>query len=300
MDPSLSLLQPETARVAVGAWALLGMEEALNRLGVYEPAERLVLVTELGGGAVFAFSQNAGDAGLRALSVAAAANPVSRDVFPLYRLEARVEISEAGPDRYSLRVTEPDRREALDFGGQRVLVKLPHAGGQTDPMRVQVVAFDGSRWNDTGLRPLLLHPPTGLSANQPPPVSPVSDGWGVFAVERPFAALALADAPAAEPPPALPDQNPADWASIRPEGNCSMAKCQKAYARARIKLKRKARLAMKAVARAQAATLKTSRPDVGARQRARLEKKAARLTAWAEQALQAFEQAAAAVKSLHD
>jgi hypothetical protein len=317
LDPSMSVLKSESAKVAGGEWARTSLGEALNRMGVSDAQDRQALGQALGTPETLGFSLTAGDKALKAMSAAVAVNPITAELFPSYRLEAEVQplsaeqasaaamLGKPASGLYALRMAGPDRQPAASFFGQKVLVKLPYDGTQTQASQVKVAAYDGAAWQDTGIAPVLVRPATtntslGLDGLPAPSVP----GYAVFAVEQPYAALALADAPAATNTPPTKTEpaaiTPAEWASVRPDGACSSRKCLKAYAKARAKLKLKAKKAMKTQAHAEAAALKAARTDLKPRAKAEAEARATRKAAKAEQAQRDFEAAVQAVKNLHD
>ncbi len=347
-DPSMSALKSESAKVAVGEWRKAGMAETLKRMNLASTKDRQAVSKELAGLDVFEFSLEAGDARLRSMAVASGADAVGASVLPHYRLELAIADLAAdqqqaiaglglkpASDVFSLSMASESKKPATDFIGQKVLVKLPYRGTETDRAKVKIIGRHGGNWQDEGITPAVVSPPpadNGEDLLGDGSTIAGAAGYVIFSPPEPFAALAVAEVkpaetgiqPSTDPgttpgagqgeTPTTPDPgagreipvepvkpSPAQWRSVQPQAACVAKPCRTALKKAKTKLRTKALLLIQAQARAErraakAAAATEARPV----EKARLELRASKAAAKAAALQQAFEQAVLAVQGLHD
>lgn len=349
-DPSMSALKSESAKVAVGEWSKAGLAETLKRMRLASSKDRLAVSKELAGVDVFEFSLEAGDARLRSMAVASGVDAVGAAVLPHYRLEMSVADLSAdqqqaidslglkpASDVFALSMVSESKKVATDFIGQKVLVKLPYRGTETDPAKVKIVGRHGGAWQDEGITPTVISPPpadNGEDLLGDGSTIASAAGYVVFSAPRPFAALAVTEVKPTETPtepgtdpgtdpgtgngqreiPTTPDPgtgtdtpatpvnpipSPAQWRTVQPQASCVAKSCQASLKKARTKLRNKALLLIQAQARAARRAAKAA-AETRPVEKARLELRASKAATKAAAIQQAFEQAVLAVQGLHD
>ncbi|MDD5035892.1 MAG: cytochrome C [Methylococcaceae bacterium] len=208
LDPSMSSLKADSAKLTGGEWTKLGLDQAFQRLGVSDATERQTLGLELGSQEAFVFSLLTGDAKLSPVAVASAASPMAEAILPRTRLELEVRDPTASDTQtitglgklasavYSLRMRDEHNKALTDFNGQTALVKLPYSGLSNDPKKVDILANSGGNWGSSGLTPLVVHPVSTDSGSDPLSLHPSgteNTGYVVFAAAHPFDAITLTD-----------------------------------------------------------------------------------------------------------
>ena len=155
VDPSMSILRAESAGVASGAVTRMAASEALSAAGITNatPAELFP------SGEVYLFKSKYGSSAVRAVALMPEANGQTELVFPTYQMQvvlAGIDVVAAATDAglgglvsevFSLQATDRNGNKVSGFSGNRVLVKLPYNGSNTDLEQVKVIhSTDGSTW----------------------------------------------------------------------------------------------------------------------------------------------------------
>jgi len=160
MDPSMSILKSASADVAAGILRRMTTSAGVDASGVTDTADAEILKALFTTGEVFLFRSNHGNANIRAVAMLSEVNGQTELLFPSYRVQVAIggddvttSASNAGlgdllSDVFSLEARDSNSNVVDNFGGNRVLVKLPYDGDNANPDEVKVIySSDGSNWS---------------------------------------------------------------------------------------------------------------------------------------------------------
>ena len=157
INPSLTVLNMARATSASGKPQKVAIGDAAHKAGLYDADDRSRLA-ELMGDTAYVFAPIYGDNALRAVALILPSNTRTDRVFPDYRLHVELAsdtVTDAANGAglgslvssvFSLEATDIDGSTVADFGGTRVLVKIPY-GGSGEDIKV-ITSPDGTAWNE--------------------------------------------------------------------------------------------------------------------------------------------------------
>lgn len=197
LDPSMSILKAETARVVSGQFKTVPADEGAGYLGVLGDAGTR-LMQRMNSGEWLLFNSRVGHSSLRGFALILPGNQLNQALANGLRAEA--ETREAKPvdrkrirktvannlasDIYTLTVAGADKAPLTRFQAGDAQLKLPYLGRATEAKQVRVVySDDGKRWRNL--------PKADLVELQPN--SPAYEGYLILRTQRPYANLAITD-----------------------------------------------------------------------------------------------------------
>lgn len=192
LDPSMTILKSATASVATGLWQCIPTSTAIKQANVSiaeakdlealfadSMASNSEACSELESPpAVFLFQPNHGNEAVRAVSMMSEVNGQTGLLFPSYRLQValageavKTGANEAGlgglvAEVFSLEARDKNAAPVNNFAGNRILVKLPYTGSNTNTDEIKVIySSDGKNWSAVNSDDIVLLQPQSEETN---------------------------------------------------------------------------------------------------------------------------------------
>lgn len=159
LDPSMTIAKSETAGVATGQMQRMSTSEGVNKSAFNTEAEKTSVTNLFPGGEVFFFKPSLGDNSLRSMSFLSEVNGTTELLFPSYQLQValagdtikdsanQTDMGGLVADVFTLEARDKSAAPVNNFAGNRILVKLPYTGSNTNTDEVKVIhSSDGKSW----------------------------------------------------------------------------------------------------------------------------------------------------------
>ena len=166
INPSMSILNAAIADVESGVFKRMSAAAAITAADI---TDSTLAATLFPGGDVFNYKTQYGSSAIRAVSLMLEGNGQTELVVPGYRaqialsnLDVLATITDADlgglvSDAYSLQVTDSNSNQVTNFSTNRLLVKMPYAGSNTNVDEVKVIfSTDGTSWTEMNSDDIVL------------------------------------------------------------------------------------------------------------------------------------------------
>ena len=169
INPSMSILSAAIVDVDSGVFKRMSAAEAITAADI---TDSTLAATLFPGGDVFNYKTRYGSSAIRAVSLMIEDNGQTELIVPTYRVQvalsnldvvatiADADLGGLVSDAYSLQITDSNSNQVTNFATNRVLIKIPYAGSNTNLDEVKVIfSTDGTSWTEMNADNIVLLQP---------------------------------------------------------------------------------------------------------------------------------------------